>query len=100
MSDDTTEPGAVMWKVVGVVAALGAARVADRLLDKGWAKFKGGEPPRNSADPQTNWSEALLWAVASGAVIGLAKMFGARGAAQLWVRRYGQLPPGIDEVGA
>lgn len=99
MSDDTTQPGAVMWKVIGVVATLGAARVATRALEKGWAKTKGGEPPRNPADPQTSWSEAVMWAVASGAVLGLAKMFAARGAAQVWVRHYGQLPPGVDEVG-
>ncbi|MCW2621881.1 MAG: hypothetical protein JWL64_1483 [Frankiales bacterium] len=91
--------GKVAYKIIGISAGLAAARVARSALDKGWAKTKGGEPPRNPAVPGTTWSEALTWAVASGVAVAVARLIATKGAASAWTKATGSLPPGVEEVG-
>ena len=90
----------VGWKVVGVATGLAAAKATRKALDVGWRKTRGGEPPRNPASRETDWSEAVAWAVASGIALGLARLLAARGTAKLWEKATGSLPPGLETVGA
>ena len=90
----------VGWKVVGVATGLVAAKATRKALDVGWSKTRGGEPPRNPASRETDWSEAIAWAVASGIALGLARLLAARGTAKLWEKAIGSLPPGLETVGA
>ncbi len=87
------------YKVLGLVGGLGAKKVASSAMDKGWAKARGGEPPRNQAVPGTSWGDAILWAVASGAAIGIARMLVIRLTAHVWQKGTGSLPPGVEDVG-
>ncbi len=89
----------MLWKVVGLGAGLGAAKVSRSALDKGWAKARGGEPPRNPASRETEWREALYWAIASGVAVAIARLIATRGAASAWERTTGHLPPGLEDVG-
>lgn len=89
----------VLYKVIGIGAGILAGKVARSALDKGWAKTKGGEPPRNPAIPGTTWSEALTWAVASGVSVAVARLIATKGVASTWVKATGQLPPGVEDVG-
>lgn len=90
----------VGWKVVGVTTGLAAAKATRKAMDVGWSKTRGGEPPRNPASRETDWTEAVAWAVASGIALGLAKLLAARGSAKLWEKATGSLPPGLETVGA
>ena len=92
--------GNVLWKVLAAGTGIVAAKSVGKALDGTWARTRGGEPPRNPADPQVQWGEAVLWAVASGAAVGLAKLVAARGSAGAWRRLTGGLPPGVQDVGA
>lgn len=89
----------IAYKVVGIGAGVVATKTARKALDKGWDKAKGGEPPRNPAVPGTTWAEALSWAVASGVVIGIAKLLATKGTATAWKKATGSLPPGVEDVG-
>lgn len=89
-----------VWKLVGITSGLVAARTTKKVLDKTWTKTKGTEPPRNPAAPGTTWGEALSWAIATGAALGVARLVAMRGAAQAWKKTTGSLPPGVEEVGA
>ena len=89
----------VLWKLVGILTGLAAAKTGRSVMDKAWARTKGGEPPRNPAAPGTTWSEALTWAVASGVAVAIARLFATRGAAAAWRKGTGHLPPGLEEVG-
>lgn len=91
--------GKVVYKVIGIGSGLVAAKVARAALDKGWAKAKGGEPPRNPAVPGTSWSEALTWAVASGVAVAVARLVTDKGVASTWAKVTGALPPGVEDVG-
>ncbi|HWG93170.1 MAG TPA: DUF4235 domain-containing protein [Mycobacteriales bacterium] len=89
----------VLWKFVGIVTGLLAAKTGRSVLDKAWARTRGGEPPRNPAAPGTTWGEALSWAVASGVAVAVARLLATRGAASAWQKGTGHLPPGLEEVG-
>ena len=91
--------GKVVYKVLGIGGGLMAAKVARSVLDKGWARTKGGEPPRNPVVPGTSWSEAVTWAVASGVAVAIARLLATKGIASAWSKTTGHLPPGVEDVG-
>lgn len=93
------QTGAVVYKLVGIGAGLVASKAARAALDKGWAKTRGGEPPRNPEIPGTSWPEALSWAVASGVAVAVAKLLATKGTASVWTKATGSLPPGAEDVG-
>jgi hypothetical protein len=86
------------WKLFGTVAAILAGFVARKLLVKVWTTSTGDDPPANPAAPGTNWPKAIGYAVASGAVMGLARMLATRKAADYYRKSTGHLPPGMEEV--
>jgi uncharacterized protein DUF4235 len=90
--------GGATWKVLGLGSAIGAAVVAKKVLNTGWEKVTGDAPPANPESPDTTWQEALLFAVVSGAVVGVARMLATRKAADYFRRSTGHLPPGLEEV--
>ena len=89
----------VLWKLVGILSGLAAAKAGRSVMDKVWSRARGGEPPRNPAAPGTTWGEALGWAVASGVAVAIARLLATRGAAGAWQKAAGHLPPGLEEVG-
>lgn len=84
--------GALAWKVLGTSAAVGAAAVARRLVTSGWTAATGKEPPTNPEDPEVSWPEAFGWAVASGALIGVARLLATRQAAAYYTKSAGHPP--------
>lgn len=88
-----------LWKAAATLASIGAAVAARKAVTSVWEKQVGSEPPMNPADPQTDWVEALGWTVATGVLVGVARLVARRGAATVWQRIDGQLPPGLQEAG-
>ncbi len=90
----------VLWKVVALGSGILSAKITRTVLDKTWAKTRGGDPPRNPAAPGTEWKEAIAWSVASGTALALTRMVATQSAAIAWRKTTGKLPPGIESVGA
>ena len=90
--------GALVWKVLGTGAALGAAVVARKLVTSGWTATTGKAPPANPEDPEVSWPEAVGWAVASGAFVGVARLLATRKAAAYYMRSAGHPPKGLQKV--
>ncbi len=70
-------------KLVGMaaaLAALGAATLMRKSLEKVWLKVTGKEAPVNPESSETSWGEAAAWAMVSGALLGLARLAARRGA--------------------
>jgi hypothetical protein len=86
------------WRILGGVAAALAGIAARRALILGWKKTTGKEPPANPESPGTQWSEAIAWAVTSGALLGLARMLATRKAAEYYRRSTGHLPKGMEDM--
>ncbi len=90
--------GALVWKILGTSAAIGAAAVANKLVTSGWTAATGKQPPTNPEDPEVSWPEAVGWAVASGAVVGVARLLATRKAAAYYTRSAGHPPKSLQKV--
>ena len=88
-----------VWTAFSLVAALGAAAVARKTLDKSWKVATGKKPPENPADPDVELREAITWAVVTGAFIAVARMLAQRKAASYYTRSTGHLPPDLKRDG-
>lgn len=86
------------WRLLGGLSAVAAGMAARRLMVRGWRASTGHNPPANPAAPGTRWREAIPYAMASGAVLGLARMLATRKAAAYYRNSTGHLPPGMEEV--
>lgn len=73
MADDD-EAGKTGYKFLAMIASLLGALVARKLLTTAWKLASGKEPPENPAHPTVTWPEAVSWAIASGATVGLARL--------------------------
>jgi len=90
--------GALVWKVLGTGAAIGAAVVARQLVTSGWTAATGKAPPANPQDPEVSWPEAVGWAVASGAFVGVARLLATRKAAAYYTRSAGHPPKRLQQA--
>lgn len=90
--------GALVWKVLGTGAAVGAAVVARKLLTSGWTAATGKGPPENPEDPDVSWQEAVGWAVISGAVIEVTRLLAVRKAAAYYAKSAGHLPAALQKA--
>ena len=88
-----------VWSVFSLVAALGAAAVARKTIDKSWQVSTGKKPPENPADPDIDLWEAVAWAATTGAAVALARMYAQRRAASYYRKSTGQLPPPLRKDG-
>jgi hypothetical protein len=88
------------WKLTATASTLVAARLTAKAVTGGWKKVKRSDPPANPAAPSTGWGEAIGWAAASGVAIALARLAARRGAAGVWKKATGHLPPGLEEAAA
>jgi hypothetical protein len=90
----------LLYKLIGILGGVIAAKTARTVIEKVWQRtHSGAEPPRNPAVPGTSWNDAILWAVASGIAAGIARLLATKGAAEVWAKGTGHLPPGLEEVG-
>jgi hypothetical protein len=94
----TMAGAALAWRVLGLGTAIGASVVARKVATSTWKVATGNDPPANPEDPETTWREAMTWAVASGAMVGVVRMLATRKAADYWQKSTGKLPPGIEKV--
>jgi hypothetical protein len=70
-------------KFVGIaaaLAALGAAALMRKTLERVWMSATGKEAPVNPESSDTSWGEAVAWALVSGALLGVARLVARRGA--------------------
>ena len=67
-------------------------RRALRRLEAGDGE-RAADHPRG---PETSWSEAIVWAIFSGAALGLARLVATRGAARYYMQSTGELPKALQ----
>ena len=86
-----------VWRGVGIATGLAAGVTTRWLLVRLWRAVEGDEPPGNPAAPGTTWPAALIWALASGAALAVARLVAQRGAAEAWKAATGSYPAGLEE---
>ncbi|MBB3143346.1 DUF4235 domain-containing protein [Halomonas organivorans] len=68
----------MFWSMVGYTAVLGASLLTRHTAREAYRKTAGTAPPENPGRRDTRWREALAWGVASGALVGVARVVGHR----------------------
>jgi hypothetical protein len=81
------------WTIVAAGSAALAGLAARQVLERGWRAVRKAPPPENPADPRVEWRDALLWAGATGLVVGIGRVLARRGAVAAWRRITGRMPP-------
>lgn len=75
----------ILWAGFTTIITLGAAALARKLMAKTWTKRKGFVPGP-PGDGKTTWREAALFAVVSGAAVGLSRLLADRVAQEVKMR--------------
>lgn len=87
-----------VWNGVASGAAIGAVVLTKPLLERGWRLVFGTEPPGNPADQDVAWRQALMWALVSGAAVGVIRLVAQRAAAGAWQKARGSYPKGLTST--
>ena len=84
-----------VWNAVASVVAVGAVTAAKPVITRAWQTATGAEPPGNPAHEDVTWRDAIMWAVITGAVVGLVRLVAQRSAAGAWAKSRGHYPPSL-----
>ena len=70
------------WKIASAGAAAMATMLATKVVDSGWKAVTGHSAPHDPEEPEADYKEVLLFALISGAMIGLARVFATQQASK------------------
>ncbi len=90
----------LLYKLLGPAMAIPAGIVVKKAADTAWLKVRGYPPPKNPAAPGVTWPDALAWAAVSGVLYASGRLVAARGAAAVYQKLTGELPPGVNTASA
>ena len=82
-------------RIVGGLAAMAAGFAARKLIEFGWKKVTGKEPPTEPESPEVAIVEAVSWAVVTGVGMELTRLLATRFVAHRFHK--GEVPA-IDDV--
>ncbi len=84
-----------VWSGVASAAAIGAVVVTKPLIERSYRTIFRKEAPGNPASHEVDWSEAVLWALFTGALVGVIRLLAHRVAASAWGKARGAYPPAL-----
>ncbi|MGI8938911.1 MAG: DUF4235 domain-containing protein [Iamia sp.] len=84
-----------VWNGVASAAAIGAVVVTKPLIERSYRMIFRKEAPGNPASRDVDWSEAILWALFTGALVGVIRLLAQRAAASAWDKARGGYPPAL-----
>jgi len=87
-----------VWDSIAGVTAVGAVMLTKPLVERAWRLLFRSDPPGNPAHRDVTWREAVLWAVFTGALVGLVRLVAQRAAAAAWRRATGSDPRGLADT--
>ena len=84
-----------VWNSVATGAAVGAVALTKPLIERAWRLTLRSEPPGNPAHQDVSWRDAILWALVTGALIGVIRLVAQRLAAGAWAKARGDYPEAL-----
>ena len=87
---------ATVWKAVSYGTGALATMVTRKALTAAWRARRSDPPPDGPGTLRASLPEALTWAVAVGAGIGVARIVAIRSAARVWEAATHEAPPTPD----
>lgn len=88
--------GNAAWKVMAVASSVLAGKVAKAATDGTWKAATGSRPPENPAADDVSWKEAAVFALVSGALMGIARMVAQKQAANVYTKTAGHPPAALS----
>lgn len=70
---------------LGFLVPMLAARAARTLVGGGYRLITNEDPPKNPANPEVGWKDALIWAAVSGVVGGMSRLAARRWLAETFI---------------
>lgn len=87
-----------VWNAVASGAAIGAVVASRPVVERSWRAIAGSDPPGNPAHEDVAWRDAIMWAVITGAIVGLLRLLAQRTAAGAWQKVRGEYPRALAET--
>lgn len=84
-----------VWNSVASGAAVGAVALTKPLIERVWRLTFRSEPPGNPAHQDVAWRDAILWALVTGALVGVIRLVAQRLAAGAWAKARGEYPKAL-----
>ena len=79
------------FRALSLGSAILAGMTARAALKAGWTAVTKTDPPLNPASRETAWREALVWAILTGATVGVARVTARRLATEGWHKWVGEV---------
>ena len=76
-----------IYKGVELAGSLLAGRAVGRLTSKAWTRRRATDPPVDPRRDDVPWIQAILWAAAVGAAIGIARLLARTAVEKGWEKR-------------
>jgi hypothetical protein len=95
------KPGSKSLLLIGIgfLVPMLAARAARTVAGRAYKLVTNEDPPKNPANPDVEWREALVWAAISGLVGGMSRLVARRWLAETMVPTEGDdMEEKIDEL--
>ncbi|KUG57628.1 hypothetical protein AVL62_16005 [Serinicoccus chungangensis] len=87
--------GDKMWSVATTAAAIGGGVMAKNVIETTWKFVTGSNSPSNPEDPEVDWGEAVAFALVSGAVVQLVRVWINHKSTEAYTKRKGHLPESV-----
>ena len=84
-----------LWSLATTAAAIGGGVVVKNVTEKVWKFVTGSSSPSNPEDPEVDWGEAVAFALVSGAVVQLVRVWINHKSTQAYTQRKGRLPESV-----
>ena len=85
--------GKLGFKLVSVAVGIPVGILTRKIIGRLWLVARPADPPRQSADPQVRWADALGWAALSAAGVAATELITSKGAVSLYRSLTGSPPP-------
>lgn len=87
----------LVWKGASYGAGAIAMLATRRLLDLLWRQVRDEPPPDGTDAVGAPVVDALSWAIATGAGVGVARILAIKSAARVWEAAVHEPPPGVAD---
>jgi hypothetical protein len=81
------------WLLLAGVASFAASQLASEAMSMSFKLAAGDEPPEDPNERGFDWTTALVFGAATGAVVSIAELAARRGAMAGWKKVKGRRPP-------
>jgi hypothetical protein len=84
------------WKALTYGTGAVTTLVTRQVLEAIWRRTHAEPPPDDPANLRSPWPQAAIWAIATGAGVGVARFLALRSAARVWEVATHEMPPGYE----